>query len=110
MKLLSKRPVEPQRPSLSEAMRAAEPKPPATEQLFTALEKSLIEFERREKRLETEISDRTAELENVRVAKAAALAGLAGLAGLQKQPGPNLTETLGDALEETREAGGLTDG
>jgi phage host-nuclease inhibitor protein Gam len=107
MKLLSKRPVEPQRPSLSEAMRAAEPKPPATEQLFTALEKSLIEFERREKRLETEISDRTAELENVRVAKAAALAGLAGL---QKQPGPNLTETLGDALEETREAGGLTDG
>jgi hypothetical protein len=70
---------EPQRPTLSEAMRNAEPRRPATEVMFAALEKALNQFEHREGVLEREIAERRAELADVQVAKAAATAGMAGL-------------------------------
>lgn len=84
---------EPQRPSLSEAMRNAEPRKPATEVMFSALDKAMTQFEHRKGVLEREIAERQAELSDLAVAINAAGAGLSGL-----NEDRQLTERLAEAV------------
>jgi hypothetical protein len=86
-------PVEHQRPALSEAMRNAEPKRPATEVMFSALDKAMTQFEHRKGVLEREIAERQTELSDLAVAMKAAGAGLSGLNSDRQ-----LTERLADAV------------